>query len=245
MAKKLRAYNVVCQFCGEEFVAGATNATACSKECRLLRKRLWREQQEPKARKPIKANPGAKAFKEPHVYRNPKHLDRIELEILTRVPVENYENVFVNEAGEVFELKKLHQSCDIDAYPRVSIHRRQIHVHALVAAAFLGERPAKHVVRHLNDLKTDNRKENLAYGTFKENSEDAKKNGKRVGAPGKGSQIPPKFTDDQVRELRKKREHENLSYKELQIFAREKYGIQIGKNGVRSVVKGINYKNVT
>ena len=245
MTKNLRSYNVTCQFCGKEFVAGGSNATACSKECRLLRKRLWREQQEPKPSKPIKADPGAKAFKEPYVYRNTKHLEPINLDALTRVPIENYENVFVSESGEVFELKKLHQSDDICGYQRVYVHRRAIHVHTLMAVAFLGERPPKQVVRHLNDIKTDNRKDNLAYGTYKENCADAKRNGRLVRLPGKGSQIAAKFTDDQVREIRLMREQKSMTLKQLQEFILNHYGIQISQNGVSSVVNRKNYKHVT
>lgn len=42
-------------------------------------------------------------------------------------------------------------------------------VHTLVAATFLGQRPSGSDVRHKNGRKTDNRKENLEYGTRSEN----------------------------------------------------------------------------
>lgn len=50
-------------------------------------------------------------------------------------------------------------------------------VHRLVAAAFLGPRPADLVVRHLNDVTVDNRIANLAYGTRTENKLDSLRNG--------------------------------------------------------------------
>lgn len=51
-------------------------------------------------------------------------------------------------------------------------------VHSLVASAFLGPKPAgAECVRHLNDNPADNRVENLAWGTKKENSADAWRNG--------------------------------------------------------------------
>jgi HNH endonuclease/NUMOD4 motif-containing protein len=50
-------------------------------------------------------------------------------------------------------------------------------VHRVVAAAFLGPRPAEHEVRHLNGQKTDNRAENLAWGTAKENAADRQAHG--------------------------------------------------------------------
>lgn len=47
-------------------------------------------------------------------------------------------------------------------------------IHRLVAEAFLGPRPSEEtVIRHLNGNPTDNRLENLAYGTQKDNMMDA------------------------------------------------------------------------
>lgn len=51
------------------------------------------------------------------------------------------------------------------------VHR----VHRLVAAAFLG--PSDQDVRHLNDVKGDNRVENLAYGNDSLNQHDSVRNG--------------------------------------------------------------------
>lgn len=50
-------------------------------------------------------------------------------------------------------------------------------VHVLVAAAFIGPRPEGMVVCHYNDVKTDNRVENLRYGTRSENEADKRRNG--------------------------------------------------------------------
>lgn len=54
------------------------------------------------------------------------------------------------------------------AYPKV---------HVLVLEAFVGPRPAGMVARHLNDIPTDNRVENLAWGTYTDNAYDAVRNG--------------------------------------------------------------------
>lgn len=53
-------------------------------------------------------------------------------------------------------------------------------VHSLVAAAFLGPRPAGHEVRHLDDNKLHNHVSNLVYGTHSDNMRDAARNG-RIG----------------------------------------------------------------
>lgn len=45
-------------------------------------------------------------------------------------------------------------------------------VHRLVAESFLGPRPAGFQIRHLNGNHTDNRADNLAWGTAAENASD-------------------------------------------------------------------------
>ena len=56
----------------------------------------------------------------------------------------------------------------------------RLRVHEVVALAYLGVRPEGHVVRHLNDDQSDNRPENLAYGTHGDNAADAVRNGKNL-----------------------------------------------------------------
>jgi hypothetical protein len=55
----------------------------------------------------------------------------------------------------------------------LSGNRSSQQVHRLVARAFLGEPLEGQMVRHLNGLGTDNRLENLAWGTASENTYDA------------------------------------------------------------------------
>lgn len=49
--------------------------------------------------------------------------------------------------------------------------------HRLILEAFVGLRPAGMVCRHLNGDPADNRIENLQWGTYHENAEDARKHG--------------------------------------------------------------------
>lgn len=57
--------------------------------------------------------------------------------------------------------------------------RRRTHVHVLVAEAFLGERPTEvHMALHRNDVPSDNRVENLYWGTRSDNYVDAVRNGR-------------------------------------------------------------------
>lgn len=51
--------------------------------------------------------------------------------------------------------------------------RKHWSVHRAVLYAFVGPPPpGRPIVRHLNDVGTDNRLENLVWGTYRENSED-------------------------------------------------------------------------
>lgn len=51
-------------------------------------------------------------------------------------------------------------------------------LHQLVLEAFVGPREPNQVVRHINDIPTDNRLENLTYGTQGDNIADAIRNGR-------------------------------------------------------------------
>lgn len=53
----------------------------------------------------------------------------------------------------------------------------QKYVHQLVLLAFIGPPPIGQEVRHLNGVASDNRLENLAYGTKKENVDDSRRHG--------------------------------------------------------------------
>ena len=79
--------------------------------------------------------------------------------------------------------KKL--TIDPNGRPRVKLNRPGKHdlrfVHHLVLEAFVGPCPDGQECRHLNDVKTDNRLENLAWGTREENCKDLVRNDKRKG----------------------------------------------------------------
>lgn len=70
---------------------------------------------------------------------------------------------------------------DKDGYRRAVLcaggTRKSLRMAALVAEAFIGERPPGMVLRHLNGVRTDDRVENLAYGTQAENIRDKRAHG--------------------------------------------------------------------
>lgn len=73
-------------------------------------------------------------------------------------------------------------------------------VHRLVMMAFVGPSPDGLIVRHINGNPGDNRLQNLAYGTPKENSDDKWTHGtQRHGE----SHWLSKFTDEDILEIRR------------------------------------------
>ena len=88
---------------------------------------------------------------------------------------------------------------NLSLHGKITTHRMA----HLVADAFLPPKsPTDKVLRHLNDDPTDNRTENLAWGTRSDNMLDAIRNGKWCAKKGvaHGS---AKLTEDQVREIRR------------------------------------------
>lgn len=71
---------------------------------------------------------------------------------------------------------------DKDGYPsvRLTINGKRVRfaVHRLVAVQYIGPRPTGCEVCHINGDKTDNRVENLRYGTAKDNAADRELHGR-------------------------------------------------------------------
>lgn len=85
---------------------------------------------------------------------------------------------WVNGVEQFRKGKELSLHLNSFGYHSVRLGRgRNYSVHRLVASAFIGEIPEGMVVRHLNDVPTDNRVENLAIGTQAENMQDMERNG--------------------------------------------------------------------
>jgi hypothetical protein len=109
-------------------------------------------------------------------------------------------------------------------YLAVSLSRqgkvRRFSVHRIIAMTFHGTSPSqKHYALHRNDKRTDNRAENLYWGTQKENRRDARKNGLDLFFGSKNNKA--KFTEEQVAEIR--RQHATGEYFFYQLAA--EYGV--------------------
>lgn len=78
--------------------------------------------------------------------------------------------------------------------------RKTVKVHALVASAFLGDRPQGHVINHIDGVKANNCPSNLEYCTAKSNTQHAY----RLGLCKKGeAHQSAKLRDSEVIEIRK------------------------------------------
>lgn len=123
--------------------------------------------------------------------------------------IERFPNYEVSDEGEIRRISagqgavagkilKWH-TCTSNGYPAIRFYSngKQIGVcvHSIVAEAFLGKRPEKLQVRHLDGNRLNNKISNLKYGTPKENSLDKIAHGNSS----KGEKNPKnKLTSNQV-----------------------------------------------
>jgi hypothetical protein len=101
--------------------------------------------------------------------------------------------------------------------------RRHAFVHALVAALFIGPRPASHVVAHVSDDKLDNRPGNLVFLTRRElNHRTRERHPLRTAfKKGEGHRLA-KLTESRVRDMRLARAR-GLKFREL----RDRFGVSM------------------
>lgn len=104
-------------------------------------------------------------------------------------PVPGFEGYYVTNTGRVWSTRAWHGGrgrwLTGSAERRGHLHVRltrdgRTHtgpIHKLVALVFHGPRPGGLQIRHLNGVETDNRADNLAYGTQSQNQLDAVRHG--------------------------------------------------------------------
>lgn len=114
-------------------------------------------------------------------------------------------------AGRYKVLHPIRPYRDRQGYCHVTLRpaggKRRYSVHGLVAAAFFGLRPDGLVVRHRNGNSSDNRAENLVYGTQAENIGDRQAH----GTTARGERhYRAKLTDEQATEIIRRSAREPL-----------------------------------
>lgn len=92
-------------------------------------------------------------------------------------PIPEFKGYFISKCGKIFSAKTnriLKQRTTYKGYKSVELHtadkRYHFFVHRLVLKTFVGESTLE--TRHLNSDRSDNRLENLCYGTAAQNSLD-------------------------------------------------------------------------
>lgn len=121
-------------------------------------------------------------------------LDRLCAEKVILVVIPSHPQYAADLEGNVWRLNNRWQNSkprmcrtynDMDGYPTVPLaisnkKYKAKKVHGLVCEAFRGPRPEGMQVRHLNGIKTDNRPQNLCWGTAKENCLDRFRHGTAI-----------------------------------------------------------------
>lgn len=110
-----------------------------------------------------------------------------------------------------------------------------IYMHQLVLAAFVGPAPEGQVTRHLNGDSSDNRLDNLAYGTQAENIADTELHGRRPRGETSGKS---KITNAIALAI-----IERYSSGESQMSIAKSYGM--GQSAISSVIRGETWSHVT
>lgn len=106
-------------------------------------------------------------------------------------------------------------------------------IHILVLENFISDDHKGLVCRHLNGDKKDNRVENLKWGTYKDNADDARKHGT---IPMGESRYGAKLTNKQAECIRN--EYKRGGFTQLGLA--KKYSV--GRRCVQRIVHGLSYR---
>ena len=101
----------------------------------------------------------------------------------------------ISNYGRFRKGDRLVTPCENNGYLRVCLIKnkrsKSTAIHRLVLTAFIGACPDGMIGLHNNDVREDNRLENLRWGSYRDNLEDAKRNGRFR-----------KLADDEIRRVR-------------------------------------------
>ena len=110
-------------------------------------------------------------------------------------PIPDYPGYIAGSDGTIWSIKtrgwndmtplKMNPNKNLQGYFKLALRNKGTSkqvtrsVHALVLSAFVGPKPKGMEARHLNGVRTDNRIDNLVWGTHKENCADQLEHGTR------------------------------------------------------------------
>jgi len=159
--------------------------------------------------------------------------------------IKGYEGKFqVSNTGLVLNLnyrnsgnKRLVSQNDIDGYKRVRLLNDKFLVHRLVAQEFIPNPDNLPKVLHRDDNRSNNKVNNLMWGTQKDNILDMEVKGRAVHPKGI-EQTQAKLTEDDVRVIRKMRQETGEGCRKIS----KKLGLPVGP--VAHVIAGRRWTHV-
>lgn len=153
---------------------------------------------------------------------------------MTALLIPGVPGYWVTDRGEITSGRKtLKPQRTKQGYLYVMLRRKKLPIAHAVLAAFHGPRPEGTEARHLNDDKTDNRPQNLAWGTRAENVADSIRNGRQARGERKAT---AKLTEAQVVELRALNPRPTLR------SLAEQYGVS--HTAIRRAINGMKWSHV-
>lgn len=161
------------------------------------------------------------------------------------IQIPGHTRYFATPAGDIYVLAedsigtvtKLKPSLTTHGYHSVNLYgKTPIGVHLLILQTFSGPRPStSHEARHLNGIRTDNHKDNLCWGTKKENAADKDRHGTTIRGEALWSAV---LTENDVREIRRLHEEEKVTYSALALR------FNVNKVTARRTCKRLAWKHV-
>lgn len=117
-----------------------------------------------------------------------------------------YENYLISSFGRIKtkhgNFLKLMGNTKRNPYFTVELKGKKVLVHRLMLMAFIGMPNEGQIVCHRNDIKTDNRLNNLYWGSHKENKQDGIRNGKFGKAKSGEHHHNVKYSDEVISKIK-------------------------------------------
>lgn len=113
-------------------------------------------------------------------------------------PLRGFSGYVADDEGHIWSLKgcarrRLAEHPNTHGYltVRLCVAGREMRkvVHALVCAAFHGERQPRHEARHINGIQHDNRPSNLTWGNARDNAADRESHGRTFKQRGRAGRF--------------------------------------------------------